>query len=238
MELKISIVAVLQAEFLPILGVYKTWGAQQSVQTVKQTHSTYAWIWIWRQHMSLQISNISLRINVTFTYMQNTHALPDAAPYHYRGLVFALLVRNSLDGLFPLGPENSAAFLCKINKCLLLCKIQFQVAFFDAVADCVKWQWFSKVLPSPCGYVHHDSMAVSQTIQLEGLMVMGIQQRFQHRDFPWPPEYFHNIMNCGWWKFFIFAILHRETLSLNWLTILSRSLAQSGEPRPILACKE
>ena len=68
------------------------------------------------------------------------------------------------------GPENSVAFLCKINKCLPLCIIQFQVAFLDAAADCVEWQWFSKVLPSPCGYVHHGSMTVSQTIP-EGSMV-------------------------------------------------------------------
>ena len=23
---------------------------------------------------------------------------------------------------------------------------------------------------------------------------------FTHQDFPWLPESFHNIMNCGWWK--------------------------------------
>ena len=40
--------------------------------------------------------------------------------------------------------------------------------FLTAAADCVEWQWFSKVLPSPCGYVHHGSMAVSQTIPLDG----------------------------------------------------------------------
>ena len=52
----------------------------------------------------------------------------------------------------------------KINKCLPLCIIQFQVAFLDALADCIEWQWFSKVLLSPCGYVHHGSRTVSQTI--------------------------------------------------------------------------
>ena len=35
-----------------------------------------------------------------------------------------------------------------------------------------------------------------------------------------------------------FAILHWETLSLNWLTILSQRLTQSGEPLPILAFKK
>ena len=34
-----------------------------------------------------------------------------------------------------------------------------------------------------------------------------------------------------------FAILCWETLYFTWLTILSQSLAQSGEPRPILACR-
>ena len=56
------------------------------------------------------------------------------------------------------GPGNSAEFLRKINKCLPLCIIQCQVAFLDAATDCVEWQWFSKVLLSPCGSVYHGSM--------------------------------------------------------------------------------
>ena len=35
-----------------------------------------------------------------------------------------------------------------------------------------------------------------------------------------------------------FTSLHWETLSLNWLAIISQSLPQSGEPRLILACKD
>ena len=31
-----------------------------------------------------------------------------------------------------------------------------------------EWQWFSKVLLSPCGYIHHGSMMVSQTITPDG----------------------------------------------------------------------
>ena len=95
-------------------------------------------------------------------------------------------------------------FCSKINKCLPLCIIQFQVAFLDAVADCVEWQWFSKVLPSPCGYVHHGSMTISQTIPPEGSMVTLIQQQFPPLAFSIEisPDSlnFHNIMNCGWWK--------------------------------------
>ena len=79
------------------------------------------------------------------------------------------------------GPENSAVFVCKINKCLPLCIIQFQVAFLDAAADCVEWQWFSKILPSPCGYVHHGSMTVSQTIAPEGSCSCSFSSGFS----PW-----------------------------------------------------
>ena len=122
-------------------------------------------------------------------------------------------------------PRELVAFLRKMNKCLPLCIIQFQVAFLDTAADCVEWQQFSKLLPSQWGNVHHGSMMVSQTIPPEGLMVTHIQQRltplaFTHRDFPWLPESFHDIMNCGWWK----TILYWEALSLNWLKILSWSL--------------
>ena len=112
-------------EFLPILGVYKTWAAtvhgsrrclillfmmrhtfsigdRSGLQGQKHTASmptkpthcrmrpgfvllnrqkSSSW-----QHMSLQNSNISLRINGTFTNMQITHAVgTDAPPYHHRG---------------------------------------------------------------------------------------------------------------------------------------------------------
>ena len=64
------------------------------------------------------------------------------------------------------GPENSMEFLRKMYKCLPLCIIQFQIEFLDASADCVEWQWFSKVVLSPCGYVHNGGMTVYQTILL------------------------------------------------------------------------
>ena len=90
-----------------------------------------------------------------------------------------------------LGLENSAAFPRKINKCLPLCLIQFQVTFLDAVADCVKWQWYSKVILNPCGYDHRGSITVSQTIPPEDWMVTHIQQQFPalafiHQYFPTP----------------------------------------------------
>ena len=176
-------------------------------------------------------------------------------PIPSQKLVFALFLANSLDGLFifgtsiqrPFFPKTSwnvdlskqrthlhwlqplrtrEVFLCKINKCLSLCIIQFQVAFLDILAECVEWQWFSKVLLSPCDYVHHGSITVSQTIPSEGSMVMCIQPlAFTHRECPWLAKSFHNIMNCGWWNTFE---------HFNWLT---QSLAESDEPRPIHACK-
>ena len=187
--------------------------------------------------MSLQNSNISLRINGTFTYMQITHTVgTDAPPYHHRGwffyfslvtvwMVFFIFGMYNpisklkcglvwLENTFPLsfgpsrmtsGPEKLGGVFCaKINKCLPLCIIQF--LFLHAAADCVEWQWFSKVLPSPCGYVPSFlALRFSLTIPPEGSMVTRIQQQFQllafmHWLFPRLPESFHDIMNCGWWK--------------------------------------
>ena len=42
--------------------------------------------------------------------------------------------------------ELGSISMHKIDKCLPLCKIQFQVAFLDAAADCVECQGFFKVL--------------------------------------------------------------------------------------------
>ena len=185
-------------------------------------------------------------------------------PIPSQRLVFALFLGNNLDGLFHLwhvesdvklkcgldwpentfplsfgpsqmtsGSENSA-FVCKVNKCLPLCKIQFQVAFLDAVADYVEWQWFSKVLPSPCDYAHHGRITFSQTIPPEGFLPLA----FTHKISPHSLNLFTILWTVDGERPTLFAILRWETLSLNWLTILSRSLAQSGEPRLILACKD
>ena len=95
-----------------------------------------------------------------------------------------------------LGPDNSAAFtIIKIQFRL----IQLQVAFLDAAADCVKWQWFYEVLLRPCGYVHHGSMPVFlKQYQPEGSMVTHIQQwfpplAFTHRDFPWLSSWYYEL---------------------------------------------
>ena len=90
------------------------------------------------------------------------------------------------------------------------------------------------LLLSPCGYVHHDSITVSETIPREGSMVTCIYTPI----FPLTPWIFSQYYELWMGKVLnYFAILRWETLSLNWLTTLSQSLAQSGEPRPILACK-
>ena len=142
-----------------------------------------------------------------------------------------------------LGPKNLAAILRKIYKCLPLCIIQFQVAFLDAVADCVEWQWFSKVLLSP--------LAMSIMVAWRFLKQYRLRARWSHAFSssyrPWPllteisPDSLNLFMVLCTVDGEIpklFAILRWETLSLNWLTVLSQSLAQSGEPRPILACKD
>ena len=105
------------------------------------------------------------------------------------------------------------------TKNFLLCIIQFQVAFLDAEADCVEWQWFSKVLLSPCGYVHHCSMTVFPNNTAWG---PRWSHAFNSNFRPWPlrteisPDSL-NLFTILWTvdgerpKFF--AILHYETLS-------------------------
>ena len=68
-------------------------------------------------------------------------------------------------------------------------------------------------------------------------MVTSIQQwfpllTFTHQDFPDSLNLFTILWTVDGERPKFFAILHWESLSLNWLKILSQSLAQSGEPRP------
>ena len=120
----------------------------------------------------------------------------------------------------------------KIDNSLPLSIIQFQVAFLDAEANCVEWQWFAKVLLSPCSYVHHGSTMVSQTIPPEGSMVMRIQQRFPLLAFT------HEISTDSLNLFMTLWTVDSERPHFFWLTILSQSFAQSGEPRSIIAYKD
>ena len=84
-------------------------------------------------------------------------------------------------------PRELGGVSDQINKCLSFCKIQFQVAFLDAAADCVAWQWFSKVLPSPCGYIQHVGFSNNTAWGLDGhgdsAAVSALA--FTHQDFPW-----------------------------------------------------
>ena len=160
----------------------------------------------WWQHMSLQNYNISFCINRTFTYCLYviTNAVgTNAPPYHHRGW----FLQFSVDDLW---------------------HVESNVTFLDAVADCVEWQWFSKVLPKPSGYVYHKSMTVSQTIPPQGSMVTHIQQWFPHLAFMYRdlPESFHNIMNCGWRKTYIICsiVLRNTDFVSNFMRELSVSL--------------
>ena len=67
-----------------------------------------------------------------------------------------------------LHPENSAAFLHKIIKCLPLCKLHFLMQQWTVLSD----NDFSKY---SCGYVHHGSMTASA-------------HRLTHQNFPWLSE--------------------------------------------------
>ena len=64
--------------------------------------------------------------------------------------MWTCLTREHVSTIFCPSPMISGSenlpFLHKIHKCLPLCIMQFQVAFLDAEADYVEWQWFSKVL--------------------------------------------------------------------------------------------
>ena len=112
--------------------------------------------------------------------MQITHAVRTGALLCHH---FALFFGNSLDGPFhPWHVESNRIQSNPKNK--LKCGLVWpenivlwsipDVAFLDAVTDCIEWQWFSKVLPSPCDYVHHCSMTVFRTIPPESSMVTHI----------------------------------------------------------------
>lgn len=59
--------------------------------------------------------------------------------------------------------KNLTVFVHKTNTSLHFCVIQ--------TLNSVKWQWFSKVLLSPCGFIHYSSMMVSNTIPPEDSMI-------------------------------------------------------------------
>ena len=170
-------------EFLPILGVYDTSAAQQSVVAIVWFYSSwwaihFQWdrsglqagqlstrtlclcshavvthaerglaLSCWNRHgvpgksrrldgsiCPSKISNISLRINGTFTYLQITHAVgTDAPPCHHRGwllhfsfvtvwMVFFSLWHVESDIRFSRSiSDNAQRILRKIIKCLPLC---------------------------------------------------------------------------------------------------------------------
>ena len=81
---------------------------------------------------------------------------------------------------------------------------QFQIVFLEQQRTVLSDNNFQKYCQA------HVTMSIMvawrflKKIPPEG-SVMHIQQRFlplgfTHKDFSWLPEFFHNIMNCGWWK--------------------------------------
>lgn len=48
-------------------------------------------------------------------------------------------------------------------------KAESELALVDAVTNCVHWQWFSKVFPSPCSNILHGIMLVFNAVLSEGL---------------------------------------------------------------------
>jgi len=76
------------------------------------------------------------------------------------------------------GPENSLASPHRNDVKLSPCITEIQVAFLDAMSDCVKWKWFSKWLLSPEHmWLFESSMMVSCAMPSEGSKVTHIQQR-------------------------------------------------------------
>ena len=155
------------------------------------------------QHISLQNSNITLCINGTFTYIQIAHAMgTNAPPYHHRGCFFHFQSGWSFSSSAhrircPFFPKN------KLKCGLVLPENTFPLSL--GPSQMTSGPKKSAAFLHKCGYVNDGSMTVSQTILPEGSMVTRIQQGFPplvftDGDFPWLPESFHDIMNCGWWK--------------------------------------
>ena len=105
----------------------------------------------------------------------------------------------------------------------------------NTISSCISWCsgrlcWVTVIFQSTPD-VHHGSMTVSQIISLEGAMVMCIQQwflplAFEHQDFPWLPESFHNITVDG-----------EKPIFLHWLTISHKVWQKVTNHDPSLLAK-
>lgn len=168
----------------------------------------------WREQLELRklvlhgLSQRRLLLNETFKlYSCWTHL-------NRRGL--DLPTENKLErGLIWPQHTQAQAFLRGIDVWLSPWVIEFQVAFPDAAADCVKWKGFYEVLPSPCGYIYHKSMMVSRAMPAKGSKASHIQQRFPALpctdwDFSRFQESFHNIMYCMYFIYNSLKVWHKQ----------------------------
>lgn len=62
-------------------------------------------------------------------------------------------------------------FCSDLMYCFLFCVAEFEVAFLDAVSDCVKWQCFFQ---SPYGNINQRSTTASHSVLPGGLAFMNI----------------------------------------------------------------
>ncbi len=112
------------------------------------------------------------------------HAVGSAAPpFHDRRLLLHLLLMRVWMVPLVFGTENWTSIFPrnKLKYGLIWPRHTFppsfqeiQVAFLNAAANCGKWQRFSEVLLSPCGYISHRCMTVSHAMPSEGSKVMYI----------------------------------------------------------------
>jgi len=136
------------------------------------------------------------------------------------------------------GPENSPASPHRTDVNRSPCVTEIQVAFLDAMSDCVQWKWFSKLLLSTSGCIWQSSMTVSCAILSEGSKVMHIQGLLPYPTQTEIPLDYLNLVTVLWMeddeRHQCFAILHWEM----WFLIVwqfSQDLAQSDEPWLIFA---
>ena len=156
----------------------------------------------------MKISIVAVLQVVFLLWMQITHSVgTDKPPYHYRQ-IFVLLVGNSLDGLFHLWHiKSDFRFSKKQSEMWTRQTREYVSTVFGpsqitpgpetGLRNSVSVQnfklhflmhRFSKVLLSPCGYVHHGSMTVSQPIKgarrSRTFSSCFPSFAFTHRDFP------------------------------------------------------
>ena len=125
------------------------------------------------------------------------------------------------------GPKNMAAFLSKSSKCLPLCIIQFQVSSSWCSG---KLCWVTRIFQSTPEPMWLCSIMVAWRFLKQYRLRARWSRAFSSGFHPWPlhkisPDSL-NLFTILWTvdgeKPKLFAILHWETLSLNWLTILSQ----------------